>query len=77
MKFLHAQIHVVELRSLEEQGVAPGTLELCAVRCPHCHDLYFAQVTRKLGPRERASQEARAATQLREECPDHAHRFQL
>ena len=77
MKFLHARIHALELRALDDQGVSLDSPELLVVRCPRCRDPYFGQVTAKLGSRERALLKDRATTRLGWECPDHAHRFEV
>ena len=77
MTFLHARIHALELRALDDQGVSLDDPKLLVVRCPRCRDPYFAQVLAQLGPRDRESLKYRATTRLNRECPDHAHRFEV
>ena len=79
LHFLHARVHRGLFRALAERGFAiasPAALVVLAL-CPMCGACWFAPLQTALRPDERERVEDDATRQLSEDCPDHAHRFNL
>ena len=79
LRFLHVRVHRGLFRALAERGFAtasPAAL-VVLVACPGCDACWFAPLQAVLSPDEREQVEYDAARRLSDDCPDHAHRFNL
>lgn len=83
MEFLHRAVHIAFWRDLTRTLTVAGEVppEVFEVACPDCGAPYFANPLRDIPPRAalavRQAARASARARLSEQCPDHAHRFQV
>ncbi len=79
MTFLHARIHRSRLRDLIAQTPVFGDQppEPVTISCPKCGDEFFADLEPYEEPWWIEEAEWTAMMRLHEECPDHAHRFDV
>lgn len=79
MILLQARIHRDELRALIAAAPVFGEQppEPVFVTCPTCGDTWFADLAPYDEPVTLEEDEWEAVVHLDEECPDHAHRFEV
>ena len=79
MEFLHARIYRQRYRELIAEVPVFGDRppEPFTIACPKCGDVYLAELAPYDEPWDLEEQEWEAVVRLDDECPDHAHRFEV